>query len=117
MTIFDQRGQEVKYQYNAAGDINFGSVVNRADLVPEMRKLLAEVNKAAQAGVLSKELTSDVGTTIEKAVNEAQKPNADNKTILKRLNEAKSLIEGVASATGLVTGLTQAVEAVRRLFQ
>ena len=26
MAIFDQRGQQVSYQYNAAGDINFGAV-------------------------------------------------------------------------------------------
>ena len=25
MAIFDQRGQRVAYQYNAAGDINFGA--------------------------------------------------------------------------------------------
>ncbi len=25
MTIFDQRNQRVNYQYNAAGDINFGA--------------------------------------------------------------------------------------------
>ena len=32
MAIFDQRGQQVTYQYNAAGDINFGAVQNRMDL-------------------------------------------------------------------------------------
>jgi hypothetical protein len=26
MAIFDQRGQQVTYQYNAAGDINLGAV-------------------------------------------------------------------------------------------
>jgi len=26
MAIFDQRRQQVSYQYNAAGDINFGAV-------------------------------------------------------------------------------------------
>ena len=31
MAIFDQRGQRVTYQYNAAGDINFGAVQNRPD--------------------------------------------------------------------------------------
>ncbi len=25
MPVFDQRGQKVTYQYNAAGDINFGN--------------------------------------------------------------------------------------------
>jgi hypothetical protein len=32
MSVFDQRGQHVNYQYNACGDINFGQVQNRAHL-------------------------------------------------------------------------------------
>ena len=42
MAIFDQRGQRVTYQYNAAGDINFGAVQNRMDLVGELGKLQRE---------------------------------------------------------------------------
>ena len=29
MSTFDQRGQRVMYQYNTAGDINFGAVHDR----------------------------------------------------------------------------------------
>jgi hypothetical protein len=36
MAIFDQRGQRVTYQCNAAGDINFGAVRNRMDFVGEL---------------------------------------------------------------------------------
>ena len=51
MAIFDQRGQQVTYQYNAAGDINFGAVQNRMDLVGELGKLQREMTQAKQAGV------------------------------------------------------------------
>jgi hypothetical protein len=47
MAIFDQRGQRVKWQYNAAGNINFGTVQNRNDLVCELQELKLESPKAA----------------------------------------------------------------------
>jgi hypothetical protein len=49
MTSFDQRGQKVIYQFNAKGDINFGSIQNKAEFVTEMRKLISEVQLAAKA--------------------------------------------------------------------
>jgi hypothetical protein len=51
MAIFDQRGQRVTYQYNAAGDIHFGAMQNRMDLVGELGKLQRELTQARQAGV------------------------------------------------------------------
>jgi len=44
--IVDQRGQQVTYQYNAAGDINIGAVQNRTELVGELRKLKGEIEQA-----------------------------------------------------------------------
>jgi len=37
-TVFDQRGQKVQYQYNAAGDIDLGAAQNRTEAVAELRK-------------------------------------------------------------------------------
>jgi hypothetical protein len=51
MAIFDQRGQQVNYQYNAAGDINLGSVQNQAQLIEELSKLKSELSEAAEAQV------------------------------------------------------------------
>jgi hypothetical protein len=42
MVIFDQRGQRVMWQYNAAGDINFWIVQNRKDLMRELQELKTE---------------------------------------------------------------------------
>ena len=53
MTVFDQRGQQVTYQYNAAGDINFGAVQNKADVVGELKNLQAEL-----AGAIRDELAA-----------------------------------------------------------
>ena len=116
MATFDQRGQKVNYQYNAAGDINFGSVQNKLGIVPELQKLQSEVKKATESGAFDDEIAIDVESKIRKAIVQAQKPKPDKKTTLDYLGEAKALIEGIASAAGLVTALTQAVEMVRRLF-
>jgi hypothetical protein len=116
MAIFDQRGQQVTYQYNAAGDINFGAVQNRMDLVRELGKLQGELTQAQQAGVFDEGVATDAEYQLTKAVQEAKKPTPDKKTILDHLSSAKTLVEGVAAAGGLVTALTKAAELVQRFF-
>ena len=116
MTIFDQNGQTVNYQYNVNGTINFGAVQNRIDVVAELKKLQAEVASASDAGALEAELSTDVEAKIKKAVIQAQKSEPDKKTILSYLEEAKSLMAGVLSAAGLMTGISEAFEAVKRFL-
>jgi hypothetical protein len=116
MAIFDQRGQQVTYQYNAAGDINFGAVQNRIDLVGELGKLQGEMTKAKQAGVFDEGVATDAEYQLTKAVQEAKKPAPDKGTVLGHLNSAKTLVEGVAAAGGLVTALTKAAELVQQFF-
>jgi hypothetical protein len=116
MAIFDQRGQRVTYQYNAAGDINFGAVQNRMDFVGELGKLQREMATAKQAGVVDEEVATDAEYQLTKAVQEAKKPAPDKKTILEHLNGAKTLVEHVAAAGGLVTALTKAAEVVLQFF-
>ena len=120
MPVFDQRGQQVTYQYNAAGDINFGTVQNRADLVRELEKLKDEVTKAAGAQVIDAEVATDVEYRLTKAVQQAQKPDPDKPTLMTHLKEAKELVENVAgnvtAASGLVTALAQAAVTMQALF-
>ena len=120
MAVFDQRGQQVTYQYNAAGDINFGAVQNRLDVIREMEKLKAEVTKAAEAQVIDAEVATDVEYQLTKAVQQAQKPGSDKMGILDHINTAKGLIEGVTATSGAVSGmataLTQAAQQVQALF-
>ena len=68
MAIFDQRGQQVTYQYNAAGDINFGAVQNRMDLVGELGKLQREMTPAMQSGVFDEGVATDAEYQLTKAV-------------------------------------------------
>lgn len=120
MPVFDQRGSKVNKQVNIAGnvygDINFGEIQDKTDLVAELKKLLAEFSKAAQTENISDELSIDIEANIKKAIIQSEKPQPDKNIILKHLIEAKALIEGVSSAIGLITALSQAIEIVRRIF-
>jgi hypothetical protein len=116
MSVFDQRGQKVNYQYNVNGVINFGNVQNKMEVVSELEKLQTEVTKAAESGDLDQEISADVEAKLKKAVIQAQKPETDKKTILDYLGEAKSLLVNIASVAGLVKGISEAIETVRKFF-
>lgn len=120
MTIFDQRGQQVIYQYNAGGDINFGTVQNRTEVVTELEKLQDELDKAIDAEILDEDAATDAKYQLTKAVQQAKKPEPDKKTMLDHLNQAKGIIAGVAAtvtaATGLAAAFEMAIEVVQKLF-
>ena len=116
MTIFDQRGQTVNYQFNIAGDLNMGDVQSKQEAVDQLEKLQKEMGRAVEAKVFNEDVATDAQYQVKKVVIEAQKPQPDKKTISDRLASAKTLIEGVAAAGGLVTALTKAVEIVQKFF-
>ncbi len=120
MTIFDQRNQTVTYQYNLAGDINFGAVSNHAEVMTQLDKLQTELNTAVEAGVFNEGDATDVKYQLTKAVQQARKPEADKKSILDHLGRAREIVGGVSktmtSANGLFTALGQAAEMVQKFF-
>jgi hypothetical protein len=116
MTVFDQRNQNVNYQYNAAGDINFESVTNKVELLAELAKLKTELSKAGSADVIDAEIVTDAEYQITKAIQQAQKPQPDKKTIVDHLNTAKKFIDGITAAGGMVTGLVKAIALVQQFF-
>ena len=112
MSTFDQRGQRVNYQYNAAGNINLGSVQNQMQLVEEMEKLKSELSKAAEAQVIDAEIFTDADYQLNKAIQQAKKPQPDKKSVMDHLNSAKSLLEGVTAVNGIITALSQVIQLV-----
>ena len=113
MAIFDQRGQHVTYQYNAAGNINFGAVQNKVDMVGELRKLQQELNQAIAQKALEGDAAIDAEYLVKKAVAQAEKPRPDKATLLEHLTKAKDLVAGVS---GLAGAFAQAVEKVGAIF-
>jgi hypothetical protein len=116
MAIFDQRNQQVNYQYNAAGNINFDNVQNRVDLVGELEKLKAELATASAAGVIDGEIVTDAEYQITKAIQQSQKAEPNKTALSEHLQNAKSILEGVTSAAGMVTALAKAIELIQTLF-
>jgi hypothetical protein len=113
---FDMRGQRVTNQYNAGRDMNFGAVQTPLDLIAELEKLNEQFTQAKEAGVLSEETATDAQYQVTKAAQQAKKPDPDKKTMLDHLTTAKTLIEGVTEASGLVTALVSAIHIVSTLF-
>ncbi len=111
MTIFDQRGQTVTYQYN------FGAVDDVAGLLGELRKLQGGLQQAVEAQAVTGEPAVEARYNLDKAVLEAEKPAPDKKKIGDYLTTARTAIEGVAAASGLVVAITKAAELVEKLFQ
>ena len=116
MTVFDQRGQKVNYQYNSAGNINFGNVQNRTDLIAELGKLKDEISKAGDAQVIDAEIVTDVQYQLQKAVDQAQKSEPSKNSILEHLGKAKDFVKGVTEAGAIVAGIMKAVDLVQQLF-
>ena len=118
MAKFNQLKQQVVNQVNAqtVNVVNFGSVQNKEELIVELQKLLTEVNKATKAGIIQEDVSVDIESHIKKAVIEAEKPEPKKESILDHIDGAKSLLEGIASAAGLVTALIQAAKIVGNLF-
>jgi len=112
MSTFDQRGQRVNYQYNAAGNINLGSVQNQMQLVEEMEKLKSELSRAAEAQVIDADIFTDADYQLTKAIQQAKKPQPDKKSVMDHLNSAKSLLEGVTAVNGIITALSQVIQLV-----
>lgn len=116
MASFDQRGQNVTYQFNAKGNINFGNIQNKPEFVAELRKLISEVHLASKSGDMQEETAVDVQAHLQKAIIQAEKEKPDQKTLIDHINGAKTIIESLSSASGLVSALIQAASLARSLF-
>lgn len=117
MPVFDQRNQNVAYQYNAAGDINFQSVADPRGLVSELEKLRREIANAANAKVITEESQTDAECHVTKAIQQAGKPAPIKSVILQHLDQAKAAIATAAQAAGIVTALTQAADLAQKFFK
>ena len=116
MAIFDQRGQQVNYQYNAAGNINLDSVQNQVELIDELGKLKSELLKASEAQVIDEEVFTDANYQMTKAIQQAKKPEPNKKSIMEHLNNTKSVLESITAASGILKGLNQVIKLVTSLF-
>lgn len=126
MAKFYQQGQKVKNQINAdvvnqvnaqmVGTVNFDAVQDKAEFIAELQKLLSELDKAKQAGIVKKGISIDVEAHIKKVIVEFEESEPKKNVVFEHLDGAKKLLDGVASASGLVTTLLQAADFARKFF-
>jgi DNA polymerase/3'-5' exonuclease PolX len=120
MTVFDQRGQHVKYQYNIAGAIDLEAVQSKAQLIEQLEKLQAELARATREGALDVDHGFNAKAEVEKAAELAQMPEPDKGKILGYLDRAREMVTEVATTvtatTGLVVALQKAMELAQKLF-
>lgn len=109
-TIFDQRGQKVKYQYNTAGNINFGAINSTDELISQLNLIKQEVVKACEAEIINELTESKTKTQLLEAIEEAQKTPPDKTSLLNYLEKAKKCVEGVTELSGLVDAVSKACE-------
>src|SRR4051794_30588085 len=118
--MFDQRRQVVGYQNNAFGDINIGSVGHvgsPAQLLEQLARLRDQIATAERSGSLDKDLADATDEQLAKARQLAERPQADKRLIIGRLNAARSLVESVAAAGGALAGLATAIGELAQRIQ
>lgn len=124
MTQFHQEHQQVfGQQQNAGHDIHnadqsltLGTVQSPADLATLLTQLQAAVIQATVDGTLPEETGIDTKAALEKATIQAKKPTPDKKSMLDYLTTAKSLMESIAAASGLIPSIVTAIEAVHKVL-
>lgn len=115
-TMFNQSGQHVINQQNAMGNITNHQVQSHLNLRRELQELKVAIAHARQQGLLSPEAATDVEDQIVKATQQAEKEPPNKPSLLEHLNRAKSLLEGIAAASGIVTGLATLIQTIQKLF-
>ena len=116
VTIFDQRGQNVQYQFNAAGNINIGAARSIEELSEQLGKLRDEIDVARAANVIPEDTAIEASYHVLQADKEIESADPDKPSILDHMGKAKALLEDLAAAAGLVAAITEAVEVVGRLL-
>lgn len=100
----------------AGRNLNFGTIQDRQELIAQLEQLKEAFTKAGETRILSEETAIDAEAEVRKAIGQARKPAPDKKSILDYLIAAKSLVEGIGGAGGLVMSIAGAIEAVHKLF-
>ena len=97
MSVFDQRGQKVKYQYNAAGDINVNSIQSIQDLTKQLENLQVELKKARDAKAIDQDKAVEAEYHILQATKETKKKKPNKKTFVDSMNKARGFLQDFAA--------------------
>lgn len=117
MSVFDQRGQQVQYQYNAAGNISINAVRDKDGLADELEKLKQEIEQAKHSNAVNADVAVEAEYHLLQATKEARKDQPDKTTFLGHIEKSKGILENVASVAGLVGALVKVAEIAGTIFR
>ena len=115
MTFFDQRGQSVSHQYNAAGNITVGSVQTAVDLLDQLETLKREIARAETAQAIDEDAATDATYQVTKAIQQARKPAPDTARIQEHLGSGLQSLRASGAADELLSAFDSAIRVARRL--
>ena len=72
-----------------------------------LEKLVLEIRKMTSKNYLAPNLAAKMEAELQVAIAESKKALPDSKLILGKLNDAKRLVEGVTSASGLLANFDE----------
>ncbi|MCH8878080.1 MAG: hypothetical protein IIA89_14880 [Chloroflexi bacterium] len=116
VTVFDQRGQQVQYQFNAAGDIDLSAVKTIEQLSHQLDSLRTEIQAAKEADVIPEEVALEAEYHVLQAGKEANADDPDKSIILDHIGRAKEILGDLVAAAGLVKAIAEAAEVVSRII-
>ena len=116
MTIFNQQGQQVNNQYNAAGDIHFGPISNTNELIVQLQQLSSALSQAIVDGRIDTSAGTSANEALKNAVSHLGNPDVHKATLIGYLVKAKEILTGITAAGGLVQGITHLIQVIRGLF-
>jgi hypothetical protein len=115
MAKFDQRGQEVEYQFNA-DVINLSNVSNRAEFAHEIENISSEIERASALDAVDATRAKQVQRALKDASVEAQKLEPNKSALISFLEDAGNLVKDATALGGLYLAIAKAIELARQLF-
>lgn len=116
MSYFDQRGQSVGYQFNAAGNINIDGVGTVEQFAEQLAQLRSEISTAASAGAIPEEASVEAQHEVLEASRELNSEHPEPEIISSHLGRAKELLGDFQAAVSLVAVLAKAADLVSGLL-
>lgn len=116
MSVFDQRNQNVNYQYNAAGNINIDASMNKNEIADQLEKLIGEIERAKELEAINQDVAIEAEYHLMQATKEARKENPDRSSFLDHIDKTKGALKAVTATTDLVTALFKIGELASKIF-
>jgi len=116
VSIFDQRGQRVEYQFNVAGNINLDGVQSVDQFVNQIAHLRAEIDQAKRVGAVPEDVAVEAQYHLLEASRQARSETPDRSTLLDNIRKAKDLLKDVSAVARLVTALAKLADLAMKLI-